>query len=65
MGQQAPLFASDKTAARLLDMSRPQFLALVQAGALPGPVKHDRWDVSELQAIMRGDKIKPSEEFDL
>lgn len=65
MGEQAPLFASDKTAARLLDMSRPQFLSLVQAGALPGPVKHDRWDVAELQAIMRGDKIKPSEEFDL
>lgn len=65
MGQQAPLFASDRTAARLLDMSRPQFLSLVQAGALPGPVAHSRWDVSELQAIMRGDKIKPAEEFDL
>lgn len=60
-----PLFATDATAARLLDMTRPQFRALVDAGALPGPVAHQRWDVDELRAIMRGDKPKPTEDFTL
>lgn len=56
-----PLFASERTAARLLDMQPGQFRALVDIGALPGPVAHDRWDVSELEAIMRGSKPKPDE----
>lgn len=60
-----PLFASEKTAARLLDMQPAEFRKLVDAGALPCAVRHERWDVAELQAIMRGTKIKPSEEFDL
>lgn len=59
------MFASDATASKLLDMTRPQFLALVEAGSLPRPVAHGRWDVSELSAIMRGVKPKPSEEFEL
>ncbi|MTH79391.1 hypothetical protein [Paracoccus aestuariivivens] len=65
MGHHAPLFASERTAAQLLDMKPAEFKALVLAGALPGAVLHGRWDVAELQAIMRGNKIKPSEEFDL
>ncbi|WP_294930504.1 hypothetical protein [uncultured Paracoccus sp.] len=60
-----PLFASEKTAARLLDMQPAEFRRLVDVGALPCAVKHGRWDVAELQAIMRGTKIKPAEEFDL
>lgn len=57
MGQQTPLFASERTAAQLLDMKLVEFRALVQAGALPGPTRLDRWDVSELQAIMRGQAL--------
>lgn len=65
MGQVQPLFASEKTAARLLDMQPAEFRDLVNSGALPCAVRHGRWDVAELQAIMRGTKIKPNEEFDL
>lgn len=60
-----PLFAAERTAAKMLDMTPAEFRALVEAGSLPGPVQHDRWDVSQLEAIMRGTKPKPSEEFDL
>ncbi|MFG6082291.1 hypothetical protein ACEUZ9_002936 [Paracoccus litorisediminis] len=60
-----PIFARETTAAKLLDMTRGEFVTLVQSGALPPPVLHDRWDVAELQAIMRGTKMRPSEEFDL
>ncbi|WP_353142641.1 hypothetical protein [Paracoccus sp. (in: a-proteobacteria)] len=60
-----PLFVSERTAAKLLDMKPSEFMSLVNAGALPRAVRHNRWDVAELQAIMRGAKIKPSEEFEL
>lgn len=60
-----PLFATAQKAAPLLDMKVPEFLRLVDAGALPGPVKFGRWDVEALQAIMRGDAHKPNEELDL
>lgn len=60
-----PLFATDRTAARLLDMTRPQFLDLVKAGALPGPCALNRWDVAELQAIMRGPPRPKNEDIDL
>lgn len=53
-----PLFASERTAARLLDMKPREFLALVSAGALPRPVKiggkFERWSVKELEAIKTG-----------
>lgn len=48
-----PLFADAKTAAMLLSMKRNEFLRLVEEGALPGPCNLSRWDVQELQAIMR------------
>lgn len=63
--QVQPLFVSAATAARLLDMRTAEFTALVDAGALPSPVRLGRWDVAELQAIMRGEKHRPREEFDL
>jgi hypothetical protein len=52
-------------AAALLDMRPAEFRELVTAGALPQPVRFGRWDVTELQAIMRGTAARPKEEFDL
>jgi len=65
MTAQLPLFATAQTAARLLDMHTPEFCKLVEAGALPGPCSFGRWDVAQLQAIMRGDTIKPQQELTL
>lgn len=55
-----PLFASDVTAARLLDMKPDQFRGLVAAGHLPPPrdiggIK--RFDLDELRRVIRGDLI--------
>ena len=66
MGRQTaikPDFASERTAAALLDMTPAELRRLVDSGALPGPVYLDRWDVAALAAIMRGSKPKPSEDF--
>ncbi|SET76110.1 hypothetical protein [Paracoccus homiensis] len=60
-----PMFASANTAARMLDMKPAEFRSLVESGALPGPVRHQRWDVEQIRAIMRGEFVRPSEEFDL
>jgi hypothetical protein len=65
MTAQLPLFATDTTAARLLDMQTPEFRRLVEAGALPGPCHLRRWDVAQLQSIMRGAAIKPKQELTL
>lgn len=68
MRPQQPLFASDVTAAALLDMRPAEFRELVAAGALPAPVQIGalrRWDVDELRAILRGRKSVPKEAFDL
>ena len=53
-----PIFARDVTAARMLDMKPAEFRRLVEQGALPSPVKHERWDVEELKSIMRGEAAK-------
>ena len=57
----SPLFASEATAAKLLDMPRSNFRALVDAGALPrgreiapGIV---RWRVKDLEAIVTGEAM--------
>ena len=50
-----PLFADKRTAAELLCMKPAEFMWLVDEGALPGPVRFERWDVEALSAIMRGD----------
>ena len=65
MGRIAPLFANEATAARLLDMRPAEFRSLVNAGSLPGPVRHERWDIEQIQRIMRGEAVIPKEEFDL
>jgi predicted DNA-binding transcriptional regulator AlpA len=53
-----PLFAKERTAAKLLDMTTKEFRDLVSSGALPAPTKigedHERWNVSDLQAILSG-----------
>jgi hypothetical protein len=52
-----PLFASERNAARLLDMRPSDFRHLVDAGALPGPENiHGflRWRVAALEAINTG-----------
>ncbi|PCH74990.1 MAG: hypothetical protein COC12_02510 [Rhodobacteraceae bacterium] len=54
----APLFASDRRAAQLLDMKTAEFCKLVEGGHLPKPVErggYKRWDVQELVSIWRGD----------
>ena len=65
MSFSAPLFASERTAARLLDMKPKQFRELVDRGALPPPVKVmagiERWDVEDLRAVLRGHKPSNSE----
>jgi len=52
------LFANDRNAAALLDMNPAEFRGLVNDGVLPKPLNTgglERWDVEQLQAIMRGD----------
>lgn len=60
-----PIFASEQSAARLLDMPTPQFRLLVEQGSLPTPNAFGRWDVEGLVAIMRGEKVRHHEELDL
>ena len=55
-----PLFASERTAARLLDMKPVELRAMVAAGHLPGPRRIgdlERFDMAELSAVLRGEKI--------
>jgi hypothetical protein len=54
------LFASERTAARLVDMKPDEFRALVDRGLLPPPRRIgnlERFDLAELQAVIRGDLI--------
>lgn len=55
-----PLFANERTAAKLLDMELEQFRNLVKGGHLPGPKRIgplERWDTEELQQIISGNAI--------
>lgn len=58
MAKFQPLFATDKTAAQLLELTTSEFLALVEAGALPGPIligpKVQRWAIKDLEAVGSG-----------
>lgn len=63
--QVQPLFVRDTTAARMLDMKPCEFRQLVDAGALPGPVRYERWDVDQIRSIMRGEAMKPKDTFEL
>lgn len=68
MGRHTPLAVKAATAAALLDMPPAEFHRLVALGALPPPKNiggHERWHVAQIEAIIRGDAAKPSEEFEL
>lgn len=61
MAQLAPIFATEASAARLLDMKPAEFRALVEAGHLPrgreiapGVV---RWSADDLRRIASGDAV--------
>lgn len=61
----APLFASERNAARLLDMKPSEFRKLWINGHLPRPKiigDHERWDVDQLRRVLRGDAARPPEE---
>jgi len=58
MTSHTPIFASERTAAKLLDMSVAEFQRLVSEGALPGAGPLDRWDVEELRRIARGEAAR-------
>jgi predicted DNA-binding transcriptional regulator AlpA len=54
------LFATEARAARFVDMPRPEFRRLVDAGHLPKPRKIgqlERFDLDELRRVVRGDLI--------
>ena len=57
MANLTPMFGSEATAAKALDLSVKDFRELVDAGALARPVigKHSRWDVAELSRIISGE----------
>lgn len=61
MGGPVPIFASEATAARLLDMKPGEFRQLVEDGHLPRPRDIGglrRWDVAELRRIASGDAVE-------
>ncbi len=56
-----PMFVSETSAARLLDMRPAEFKRLVAAGHLPKPRSiggHSRWDVDELRKIIKGEAVE-------
>lgn len=62
-----PILATSKTAARLLDVSEAEFLALVNGGQLPKPVDlagMKRWSVENLRRIARGAAADGMEDID-
>lgn len=63
-----PILASERTAARLLDMPQSKFSRYVRNGALPAPVRVGedmRWRVADLEKIASGEAARPPEEDDL
>lgn len=61
MTTRATIAATERTAAAMLDMPPAEFRRLVEAGALPGPVRigqHERWRVSDLTAILNGEAMQ-------
>lgn len=61
MGRIAPIAVAERTAARMMDMTPSDFRRLVQAGALPPPVRlqgdFERWRVADLEAVLNGDAM--------
>ena len=55
-----PIFANERSAAKLVDMKPAEFLRLVSGGHLPKPRNiggMKRWDVDELRRIIRGEAV--------
>jgi len=54
-----PIFVTDTKAAHMLDMTKKEFLELVQHGALPKAIpigsRVQRWSVDQLKAIRSGE----------
>lgn len=64
----ACLAVRDATAAKMLDLSAPEFRRLVEVGALPQPCLiggHKRWRLDMLEAVLDGSACKPEQEFEL
>ena len=54
----APIFATERSAAKLLDMKPADFTQLVDGGHLPKPrdiAGMKRWDVEELRRVIAGE----------
>lgn len=61
MKRPVPIYASERTAAQLLDMRPEALRKLVAAGHLPAPVRigpHERFDVAALVETLRGNRIE-------
>ena len=59
-----PLFAGERTAAKLLDMKPAEFRELVKEGILPNPANiggFERWEVDLLRAIASGTLVDGAE----
>jgi predicted DNA-binding transcriptional regulator AlpA len=69
MGQVERIAVTEKTAAKMMDMSATKFRELVNFGAFPKPVSLGgglkRWRVTDLKAIIDGTAAKNIEEFEL
>ena len=62
------LAASERTAARLLDIQPKKFRELVGMGALPPPIRIadlERWRVDDLVAILEGRAARPADDEDI
>lgn len=67
MTQHQRLAVKAETAARMLDLPVAEFLRLVAEKALPPPRRigdHQRWDVAQIEATLRGTAQRP-EPFEL
>ncbi|MVO14832.1 hypothetical protein [Parasedimentitalea huanghaiensis] len=61
MGKLTPLAVGERNAAKLMDMTLPEFKSLVKCGSLPAPVQiaqgPQRWRVADLDAILNGEAM--------
>ncbi|PIE10018.1 MAG: hypothetical protein CSA72_10410 [Rhodobacterales bacterium] len=63
-----PICLKESGAAKMLDLPVSEFLRLVGVGALPPPVMvgpHQRWRLSDLEAIVNGTAALPDDGFEI
>ncbi len=56
----SPIFASESSAAKMLDMKLADFRRLVEQGDLPPPREIGglkRWDIEEIRGIISGEAV--------